>query len=187
MTKLFNQTPLHCGNAEHNIHIEGEQKTPCCLIYDTQYMVKETVDGAYQSQQFQDIRASLQRGQQHPACVTCWRTEQHATRSPRTAYTQRMKSQGIVGTAGKHPRSMTWAFSNTCNFACRTCFLENSTGWLRETRQLAEQGDVKMQEDLKRFSKSPWDKARLDEIVPYLEHLEHFELLDLVFIFKIYL
>jgi hypothetical protein len=176
VTKLFNQTPLHCGNAEHNIHIEGEQKTPCCLIYDTKYMVNDTVDDAYKSDQFQDIRASLQRGQQHPACVTCWRTEKHSDRSPRTAYTQRMKEQGIVGTAGNNPRSMTWAFSNTCNFACRTCFLQYSTGWMRETRLLAEQGDQQMQSDLERFEKQPWDQIRLDEVLPHLPHLEHLEL-----------
>jgi hypothetical protein len=173
---IFKKTPIVCSQAEHNIHIEGDMKTPCCLIYDREYYVQQDVATAFHSDMFNDIRSSLKRGQKHPACVTCWRTEQNSERSARTQYTERSIAQGITGDHGEHPRSMQWSFSNTCNFACRTCFLENSTGWLRETKQLAEQGDVKMQEDLKRFSKSPWDKARLDEIVPYLEHLEHFEL-----------
>jgi len=169
----------YCGQAYYNIHIEGEHKSPCCLIYNTDYWTKQPVTDAFNSDEFNNIRKAFDKGQQHPACQTCWHQENATGSSPRLSYTQRLRDQsGIDQNSQKvtRPISVQWNFSNTCNYACRTCWLQYSTGWLRETRDLMNEGDDDATQQYNKWSKSPWDQTRLDEIVPHLDNVEHLEL-----------
>ena len=141
-----------------------------------EHWVQGSVDQAWSSDQFNQIRSAFDRGERHPACVTCWRQESVGGESPRTAYTQRQLNTSDGRARPSSPQSMQWSFSNTCNYACRTCSLEYSTGWLRETRQLADQGDAVAQTFMTTHAKSPWDQTRMEEIVPHLESVTHLEL-----------
>ncbi len=166
----------YCSQPYYNINIEGEQKTPCCLIYDEKYWTSKPVTEAFRSDLFDDIRSAFDRGQQHPACNTCWRQESTTGTSPRLAYTQTQQGETGIGERPSQPKSMQWSFSNTCNYACRTCHLQYSTGWLRETRQLMQQGHSDMADQFEAWHKSPWDQTRLEEIKPHLAHIQHLEL-----------
>jgi organic radical activating enzyme len=166
----------YCSQPYYNIHIEGEEKSPCCLIYNPDYFTKQPVTEAFRSKAFDNIRDAFDRGEQHPACQTCWRQESVGTASPRRAYTQRQHNATGIGQRPTQPLSVQWNFSNTCNFACRTCHLQYSTGWLRETRMLKEQGDAEATQQYAQWSKSPWDQTRLNEIVPHLDTIQHLEL-----------
>lgn len=166
----------YCSQPYYNINIEGEYKSPCCLIYNTEHRVKGSVDQAWSSDQFNQIRSAFDRGERHPACVTCWRQESVGQPSIRSTYTQRQQNTTGIGDRPSQPKSMQWSFSNTCNFACRTCSLEYSTGWLRETRDLADQGDSTSADLMAQFAKSPWDQTRMEEIVPHLDQVTHLEL-----------
>lgn len=166
----------HCTQPYYNIHIEGETKTPCCLIYNADYESKLPVAQAFTSDKFESIRTSFDKGEQHPACATCWRQESVSGRSPRHSYSQRHREMIGIKHKVSHPVSVQWAFSNTCNFACRTCNLKYSTGWLHETRKLREQGDADAIRHYDAWHKSPWDQTRLNEIVPHLQHIQHLEL-----------
>ena len=134
------------------------------------------MDQAWQSDQFNQIRSAFDRGERHPACVTCWRQESVGQTSPRAHYTKRQLNSTGIDNQPTQPQSMQWSFSNTCNFACRTCNLEYSTGWLRETRALADQGDDTSADLVAQFAKSPWDQTRMEEIVPHLDSVTHLEL-----------
>ena len=166
----------YCSQPYYNIHIEGEAKTPCCLIYDTQYWTKQPVSEAFKSPLFNDIRGAFDRNERHPACATCWHQESVTGTSPRLDYTRRQRDTTGIGARPDQPVSMQWNFSNTCNFACRTCNLQYSTGWLRETRKLRDEGDAVSTDLYDQWHKSPWDTTRLEEIVPHLEHVQHLEL-----------
>ncbi len=166
----------YCSQPYYNIHIEGEDKTPCCLIYNSDYVSTLPVEQAFKSDMFESIRTSFDKGEKHPACATCWRQESVSGRSPRQSYTQRHRELTGITTRVPQPVSIQWAFSNTCNFACRTCNLKYSTGWLNETRKLRDQGDTDAIRHYDTWYKSPWDQTRLEEIVPHLEHIQHLEL-----------
>ena len=166
----------YCSQPYYNIHIEGEAKSPCCLIYNSDYYTKQPVTEAFRSDLFKDIRHAFDRGERHPACETCWRQESVGTASPRRAYTERQRNATGIGQRPTQPLSVQWNFSNTCNFACRTCHLQYSTGWLRETRMLKEEGDQEAVKQFNQWSKSPWDQTRLEEIVPHLDTIQHLEL-----------
>lgn len=166
----------YCSQPYYNIHIEGAQKTPCCLIYDTDYWTKQPVTEAFNSELFKNIRTAFDKGQKHPACNTCWHQESTTGKSPRLSYTQRQQESTNTDQHPDKPLSMQWSFSNTCNFACRTCNLQYSTGWLRETRELMGEGDKQATAQYNKWHKSPWDQTRLDEIVPHLAHIQHLEL-----------
>lgn len=166
----------YCSQPFYNIHIEGAKKSPCCLIYNHDYVTTQPLNKAFDSSLFNGMRDAFDSGKQHPACATCWRQESVSGVSPRRAYTERQRNTGGIGDRPNSPRSMQWSFSNTCNYACRTCNLQYSTGWLRETRLLKDQGNAEANKQYAQWSKSPWDQTRLDEIMPHLDHIQHLEL-----------
>ena len=86
----------YCGQAYYNIHIEGEHKSPCCLIYNTDYWTKQPVTDAFNSDEFNNIRKAFDKGQKHPACQTCWNQENATGSSPRLSYTQRLRDQSGI-------------------------------------------------------------------------------------------
>ena len=123
------------------MYIEGPRKSPCCLVYNPDHNHIGSVAESWTSELFDSIRTAFNQGKRHPACATCWQQESVGSRSPRLGYTTNMQNRYKLPAVAEQPVSIQWNFSNTCNFACRTCNLDFSTGWLNETKQLAQQGD----------------------------------------------
>ena len=166
----------YCSHPFYNIHIQGNKKTPCCLMYNGG--VEGTIEQAWSSDHFESIRQAFRSNQKHPACNTCWNEESIHGRSQRRAFTLKQNRFGNAPTmSAPNIKTISWSFSNTCNFACRTCSLELSTGWLRETKLLAEQGDSQAARNLERHVKTQWDDTQWQQIEPMLPEIVYFDII----------
>lgn len=148
-------------------------KTPCCLMYDKQHGHHGSIESAWQSEQFQDIRRAFDQDKKHPACQSCWSLEAATGKSPRHSYNEQMGGK----TVDTKLTTVQWSFSNTCNFACRTCGIEYSTGWLRDTRLMAEQGNPEAAHFLGIYKKNQFREEQWQEIYAMLPQVERLELI----------
>jgi len=162
----------YCAQPDYNIHIEGDSKNFCCVARGD-HSVTGTIAEAFDN--FQSVRDALSNGQQHPACSGCWKTERNGYKSARHAYNSQHRDLGHLDQAPT-VRSIQWSFSNTCNFACRSCSLDYSTGWLSETRRLAGEGNSDAIELMQRHTKTQWDQQEWQDIKQYLHTVDHLEL-----------
>ena len=132
---------IYCAQPFYNMHIEGEHKWPCCLMYEYEHAHQGSVESAWQGDKFTEIRDAFRQGHKHPACNTCWHQESvDSVRSQRLAYNAKHDLLGNPHTyQADQLRTISWSFGNTCNFACRTCSLTYSTGCLLYTSDAADE------------------------------------------------
>ena len=147
-------------------------------MYEYEHAHQGSVESAWQGDKFTEIRAAFRQGHKHPACNTCWHQESvDSVRSQRLAYNAKHDLLGNPHTyQADQLRTISWSFGNTCNFACRTCSLDASTGWLRETEQLAAEGDAEAQALLDKHTKTQWDYTEWAQIEPLLHSVVYFEI-----------
>jgi hypothetical protein len=143
-----------------------------------EYVDAKNTQQAWNSKEFEDIRTAFREGKKHPLCSTCWREESASGFSPRLGYSAQHRTLGHAEDYKADAiHSVQWSFGNTCNFACRTCSLELSTGWLRETRMQAQEGNRDAQILLEHHTKTQFDYDQWDEIKPILPTVNHLELI----------
>jgi len=142
-------------------------------MYGKQHGHHGSIESAWQSEQFKDIRRAFDQDKKHPACQSCWDEEAATGKSMRHQYNSQVGGS-VVDT---RLTTVQWSFSNTCNFACRTCGIEYSTGWLRDTQLMAEQGNPEAAHFLGIYKKNQFREEQWQEIKAMLPQLERLELI----------
>ena len=170
---------IYCAQPFYNMHIEGEHKWPCCLMYEYEHAHQGSVESAWQGAKFTEIRNAFREGWKHSACNTCWHQESvDGAKSQRLSYTAKQHDLGNPITYDADTlRTISWSFGNTCNFACRTCSLTYSTGWLNETKRMAEQGDAQARKRLDEHSKKQFDNVQWEQIEPMLHDVVYLDMI----------
>ena len=165
------QRKNYCALPFYNLNIDSDSMRPCCIIDQTEWDPFEskgrTLKDVWRSTQFEQVRESFRKDEQYPRCNICWKAEQTGVPSARQGYnSQLLDTLGLPETDSVDdlPKMIQWTVSNTCNFACRTCSLEYSTGWLRETRLLADENDRDAKERLQQHTKRRWDHERYGDV-----------------------
>jgi MoaA/NifB/PqqE/SkfB family radical SAM enzyme len=113
---------------------------------------KDSMLDVLNADMLKEIRLSMLRGEQHPACATCWSREVYSKGkiSVRVRTAQRMDHMDIEkakamtaddGTLTKIDiRNLELRFGNHCNLKCVMCHPGHSNFWYDDWRKLKEQG-----------------------------------------------
>ena len=161
----------------------------CCVMYEghegdpgTETFTRQAhnINTAFHSERWEQVRDQFRQGQQPDVCRACWSQEAQGETSARQGYTQELAELGVELNTNTppHPRKVQWTFSNTCNYACRTCSLTYSSGWLNNTRQLAKlEPNVRgHQLKLDLYDKTQWDQDRYEELMSVMQDAVQLEL-----------
>lgn len=109
----------------------------CCCNLDVQH-----VDHRRQEMFFQDLRTSLQQGQQHAACKLCYEDEDRGAISERIRYWLDFYDQGFdrfVHQWQSDVFEVKIKFSNQCPMACRSCAPGESSTYAQIARDSVAQ------------------------------------------------
>ncbi len=115
----------------------------CCLNSGTAkkengedfYLYQDSIKEAFHSPFFQELRASMLRGERHPSCVSCWETEDRGSPSKRTDDLMILKEtlenfkNNILPDA---PVDVSLNLGTMCNLKCRICGPQSSSKWPQE-------------------------------------------------------
>lgn len=85
------------------------------------------------SKQFEDIRQAMLNGEKIPGCWKCYKEEENAGYSMRTAYNEMYPNINIDQPELKY---LEVSFGNYCNLSCRTCNSGLSTTWYDDDKKL---------------------------------------------------
>ena len=176
----------------NNINLElPHSANMCCVMYegfegeagaDTDTREAFNINTVFHSKRFEKIRDQFRKGEKPSVCKTCWSQEDHGEQSPRQGYNAELSELGIDQTyeVPAKPKKVQWTFSNTCNYACRTCSLYQSSGWLPDTRKLAELEQNVVgpgyKYKLDQYTKTQWDEDRYEELLSIMQDAVHLEL-----------
>lgn len=162
------------------IHIsEGPDQSvqPCCRYRG---IVGNVADSSYQEifsgQAMTTIRQHMRDGHKHPACSTCWRTEQQGTTSQRQLYLLKYQDQ-----MNQHwlddikIRVLSTCPSTACNFKCRICNSDASSAWATEDLKFTKDAQlrkaVEISIDSNKWIGAEKFMAKLDSVIDHLEQL----------------
>ena len=116
---------------------------PCCVTpmnYKAGNLNDNTLEEVYNSDLMKDIRVKMINEERHDACSRCWLQEDQGGMSMRhrankswTEYEHMIDDTKEDGTV-EEMKLPYWdfRFSNICNFKCRSCGPQLSTGWYTE-------------------------------------------------------
>jgi len=85
------------------------------------------------SNQFEEIRQVMLKGKKVSGCWKCYKEEEHAGYSMRTAYNEMYPAIDVNKPALKY---LEVSFGNYCNLSCRTCNSGLSTTWYDDDKKL---------------------------------------------------
>lgn len=108
-----------------------------------------TVNQAFYSQEFQEIRNNLNNGIRDNNCQRCWQLEDLGVESPR----QMELRYADFDHAKEQPATLEIldiSLGNQCNLKCRTCNPTDSSFWSKEFYDL----DLENKQDYKKYQKS---------------------------------
>src|SRR5690606_29787647 len=132
-------TPMsatQCILAWTHLFIDPEGKFyTCCLASSTLknsltpqgQIINAANSGAllnhWNSKLMREVRESMRKGKQHPACQPCWDMENNGAHSTRLSYNQNKFLTSGIDFANDLPdvRFLDLRFGNLCNLACRMC------------------------------------------------------------------
>lgn len=144
---------------------------PCCLydghvskdhtLYSPEhlkYKVQEDhMDEILKSQELEDLRNAMLRGEKPKACQACWQEEdaggwsKRMRENERTAHVyNQIKSEQTV-----EPKLVHWDLNlgNVCNLRCRICGSHSSSLWSRDIKQM----DKKLGKDAGAIKSNDWE------------------------------
>lgn len=127
---------MRCVLADSGIHVRPNGDiTMCCdqesLGLNTN---NNTIQEAYRSAEFQQVRSDIHRGVQHPSCKICWRSEKAGLDSPRTRFSSMHEDS-------EHLAHWDIRDDNLCNMSCRICGPYSSSMWNSEALKHRKDGD----------------------------------------------
>lgn len=152
MPTIPNETNQHtwCVNAMHGMSANNDGTTKMCCMVNKSYVEfvgadpnlvlgVSTIRDNFNNLMAQAIRWDLNNGQQHPACEFCWQEEHAGRMSKRMRDNQRYLHEIQYHNFKPYEGLAKFELNlgNHCNISCRTCSAAISSGWLRETYDVA--------------------------------------------------
>ena len=155
---------MKCILANSGIHVRPNGDiTMCCDQASLNLNSKNTsIQDAFYSTEFSEVRNALQKGIQHPSCNICWTSEHAGLDSPRTRFNRLHKDSDKIS----H-----WDIrdDNLCNMSCRICGPYSSSMWNSEA--------LKYEKDSTYYhlpiSKKIVQSTQTNTIEAFKENLEH--------------
>lgn len=114
-----------------DISPQGEMK-PCCWYEST---VSNNINEYYTSSHLHELKNQFLRNEKPSGCKRCWDQENAGKKSKRLMdleYIFHNKNPDL-----SHIKTLSIAFGNTCNLACRTCSSYSSSKWVSDERKLS--------------------------------------------------
>ncbi len=154
---------------------------PCCVTpmnYKAGNLNDNTLEEVYNSDLMKDIRVKMINEERHDACSRCWLQEDQGGMSMRhrankswTEYEHMIDDTKEDGTV-EEMKLPYWdfRFSNICNFKCRSCGPQLSTGWYTDVKKISviETGKPTLPNDIPKGNKFDlWE-----QIEPHFESVE---------------
>ncbi len=154
---------------------------PCCITpmqYIAGNLNDESLEDIYNSDLMKDIRVKMLNDERHEACARCYHQEDSGGHSMRhRANKSWKKHENLIETTEddgtvEEMKLPYWdfRFSNICNFKCRSCGPQLSTGWYPDTKKIAvlETGRSFLPDDVPKGNTFDlWE-----QIEPHFEHVE---------------
>lgn len=110
--------------------------TTCCYGKNIPGIHRDThtIEQAFNSPEFQQIRNNLSNGIQDSNCEKCWQLEKLGAESLRQ---QEIRTEEYPADITENPRIeyLFLSLSNQCNLKCRTCSPTDSSFWIKEYEQ----------------------------------------------------
>ena len=154
---------------------------PCCVTpmnYKAGNLNDNTLEEVYNSDLMKEIRVKMINEERHDACSRCWLQEDQGGMSMRhrankswTEYEYMIDGTKEDGTV-EEMKLPYWdfRFSNICNFKCRSCGPQLSTGWYTDVKKISviETGKPTLPNDIPKGNKFDlWE-----QIEPHFESVE---------------
>jgi len=154
---------------------------PCCVTpmnYKAGNLNDNTLEEVYNSDLMKEIRVKMINEERHDACSRCWLQEDQGGMSMRhrankswTEYEYMIEDTKEDGTV-EEMKLPYWdfRFSNICNFKCRSCGPQLSTGWYTDVKKISviETGKPTLPDDIPKGNKFDlWE-----QIEPHFESVE---------------
>tara|TARA_X000001036_G_scaffold438945_1_gene488243 strand:+ start:1596 stop:2855 length:1260 start_codon:yes stop_codon:yes gene_type:complete len=154
---------------------------PCCVTpmnYKAGNLNDNTLEEVYNSDLMKEIRVKMINEERHDACSRCWLQEDQGGMSMRhrankswTEYEHMIDDTKEDGTV-EEMKLPYWdfRFSNICNFKCRSCGPQLSTGWYTDVKKISviETGKPTLPDDIPKGNKFDlWE-----QIEPHFESVE---------------
>jgi len=112
------------------------QLVTCCYGESIQGLNRSThtIEQAFNSPEFQQIRFNLINGVKDNHCKKCWELEEQGVESLRQ---QELRTEEFDADVYVNPRLeyLFLSLSNQCNLKCRTCSPSDSSFWIKEFEQ----------------------------------------------------
>lgn len=115
---------MRCVLADSGIHVRPSGDITMCCDQESLGLntTDNTIQDAYHSAEFQQVRADIRNGVQHPSCKVCWRSEKAGLDSPRTRFSSMHEDS-------EHLAHWDIRDDNLCNMSCRICGPYSSSMW----------------------------------------------------------
>ena len=155
---------------------------PCCVTpmeYIAGNLKENTLEEIFNSDLMKNIRKDLSSGVKTESCQRCWAQEERGGHSMRMRANESWKhhEQDIIARTRpdgsvENMKLPYWdfRFSNICNFKCRSCGPQLSSGWYSDTKKIAvlETGKAFLPDDV------PTDRnlELWEQIEPHFETVE---------------
>lgn len=124
--KISPTTCLRAYNPNFYLDMDGEARI--CCKQDINFRFKPDSDKSTK-EYFSKIRRSMEKGEKHPSCISCYDIEKLWTESARTRFNKwYINNNNNKGNDSIKARYLEINFSNICNLACRMCCSRMSTG-----------------------------------------------------------
>jgi sulfatase maturation enzyme AslB (radical SAM superfamily) len=123
---------LKCIHVDYGIHLSTDKKfKPCCQseIFPEITSKEYTIQEAYDSDQFKQLRNNFKNGLKDSICKRCWDNEELGIESLRQS---QLKRYNNLYNGHESLKFLELSLSNTCNLKCRTCYPRDSTKWIKE-------------------------------------------------------
>jgi len=154
---------------------------PCCVVpmkYKAGNLNDNTLEEVYNSNLMKDIRVKMINEERHEACSRCWLQEDQGSHSMRHRANDSWKQYEHMIDDTKEDGTVEemklpywdFRFSNICNFKCRSCGPQLSTGWYTDTKKISviETGKPRLPDDIPKGNKFDlWE-----QIEPHFESVE---------------
>ncbi len=154
---------------------------PCCITpmkYIAGNLNNESLEDVYNSDLIKDIRLKMLKEERHDACARCYLQEDAGGHSMRHRANKSWKHyENLIETTQddgtvEEMKLPYWdfRFSNICNFKCRSCGPQLSTGWYPDIKKIAvlETGESFLPDDVPKGNTFDlWE-----QIEPHFESVE---------------
>jgi MoaA/NifB/PqqE/SkfB family radical SAM enzyme len=125
----------------------------CCVAQNTENLNlnKMSLTEVWNSDHFKQARVMMLRGEQVPACDSCYKEEDAGIRSHRQAENQHwykelgeeylkslVESTEVDGTVHNELITLDLRLGNTCNLQCLMCRPRDSSKWVKDAKFLSE-------------------------------------------------